>query len=247
MCFFGWISKWSKALFLEDALTVCWYKPQWELCLFIFCGKPPSVRSLIVWLCLLPSGGLAALLFVAWWSWSWPSTTWACCAARWAMTNMPHLQHGAASPIQEERCLWRKSSMQSVKSCHNSGLCCYFNAYKYDCSIIVHVLVVYTVIKTVLTTACFTIKLQFTVLELCTSAVPQGLFVHLHSGVGFSFLFSWVLMGVVTIIFLAGGNMEKLVCEPFHTKELFKASHAMIREIKCKQSVFWLCKSGSHT
>uniref|UniRef100_A0A3Q3C9V0 Prominin 1a n=1 Tax=Haplochromis burtoni TaxID=8153 RepID=A0A3Q3C9V0_HAPBU len=44
----------------------------------------------------------------------------------------------------------------------------------------------------------------------------------LMAGVGFSFLFSWVLMGVVTIIFLAGGNMEKLVCEPFHTNELFK-------------------------
>ncbi|XP_044219529.1 prominin-1-A isoform X12 [Thunnus albacares] len=44
----------------------------------------------------------------------------------------------------------------------------------------------------------------------------------LMAGVGFSFIFSWVLMGVVTIIFLAGGNIEKLVCEPFHTKELFK-------------------------
>nr|XP_020448891.1 prominin-1-A-like isoform X3 [Monopterus albus] len=44
----------------------------------------------------------------------------------------------------------------------------------------------------------------------------------LMAGVGFSFIFSWVLMGVVTIIFLAGGNMEKLVCEPFYTKELFK-------------------------
>lgn len=49
-----------------------------------------------------------------------------------------------------------------------------------------------------------------------------------HSGVGFSFIFSWVLMGVVTSIFLAGGNMEKLVCEPFHTKEVFKASHMEI-------------------
>ncbi|KAF7663140.1 hypothetical protein LDENG_00217530 [Lucifuga dentata] len=44
----------------------------------------------------------------------------------------------------------------------------------------------------------------------------------LMAGVGFSFIFSWVLMGVVTVIFLAGGNMEKLICEPFHTKELFK-------------------------
>uniref|UniRef100_A0A674AE12 Prominin 1a n=1 Tax=Salmo trutta TaxID=8032 RepID=A0A674AE12_SALTR len=36
------------------------------------------------------------------------------------------------------------------------------------------------------------------------------------------FLFSWILMGVVTATFLVGGNVEKLVCEPFHTKELFK-------------------------
>ncbi|XP_028444714.1 prominin-1-A isoform X8 [Perca flavescens] len=44
----------------------------------------------------------------------------------------------------------------------------------------------------------------------------------LVAGVGFSIIFSWVLMGVVTTIFLAGGNMEKLVCDPFHTKEVFK-------------------------
>ncbi|CAN9514597.1 unnamed protein product [Ophioblennius macclurei] len=44
----------------------------------------------------------------------------------------------------------------------------------------------------------------------------------LMAGVGFSFLFSWVLMGLVTIIFLTGGNLEKLLCEPFHSKELFK-------------------------
>uniref|UniRef100_A0A8C8K0B8 Prominin-1-A-like n=1 Tax=Oncorhynchus tshawytscha TaxID=74940 RepID=A0A8C8K0B8_ONCTS len=44
----------------------------------------------------------------------------------------------------------------------------------------------------------------------------------LMAGVGFSFLFSWILMGVVTATFLVGGNLEKLVCEPFHTKQLFK-------------------------
>uniref|UniRef100_A0A673X5Z3 Prominin 1a n=1 Tax=Salmo trutta TaxID=8032 RepID=A0A673X5Z3_SALTR len=44
----------------------------------------------------------------------------------------------------------------------------------------------------------------------------------LMAGVGFSFLFSWILMGVVTATFLVGGNVEKLVCEPFHTKQLFK-------------------------
>ncbi|XP_061643825.1 prominin-1-A isoform X3 [Phyllopteryx taeniolatus] len=46
------------------------------------------------------------------------------------------------------------------------------------------------------------------------------------AGVGFSFIFSWVLMGLLTAIFLAGGNTEKLVCEPFHTKELFKVVDA---------------------
>ncbi|XP_061690853.1 prominin-1-A isoform X1 [Syngnathoides biaculeatus] len=48
----------------------------------------------------------------------------------------------------------------------------------------------------------------------------------LMAGVGFSFLFSWVLMGLLTAIFLAGGNAEKLLCEPFHTKELFKVVDA---------------------
>uniref|UniRef100_A0A671RFT5 Prominin-1-A n=1 Tax=Sinocyclocheilus anshuiensis TaxID=1608454 RepID=A0A671RFT5_9TELE len=45
---------------------------------------------------------------------------------------------------------------------------------------------------------------------------------HVAVGVGFSFLFSWVLMGVITALFLAGGNLEKLVCEPFQTRQLFK-------------------------
>ncbi|KAM6266783.1 prominin-1 isoform 5-T5 [Spheniscus humboldti] len=44
----------------------------------------------------------------------------------------------------------------------------------------------------------------------------------LMAGVGFSFLFSWVLMIVVVLAFVAGGNVEKLVCEPFEEKTLFK-------------------------
>lgn len=42
------------------------------------------------------------------------------------------------------------------------------------------------------------------------------------AGVGFSFLFSWVLMIVVVLTFVTGGNIEKLVCEPFEDKTLFK-------------------------
>ncbi|NXL84302.1 PRM1A protein, partial [Alectura lathami] len=44
----------------------------------------------------------------------------------------------------------------------------------------------------------------------------------LMAGVGFSFLFSWVLMIVVVLTFVTGGNIEKLVCEPFEDKSLFK-------------------------
>ncbi|CAN2388546.1 Prominin 1 [Pristimantis euphronides] len=44
----------------------------------------------------------------------------------------------------------------------------------------------------------------------------------LMAGVGFSFIFSWVLMLIVIVTFLAGGNVEKLVCESFQDKSLFK-------------------------
>ncbi|KAE8629218.1 hypothetical protein XENTR_v10000395 [Xenopus tropicalis] len=44
----------------------------------------------------------------------------------------------------------------------------------------------------------------------------------LMAGVGFSFIFSWILMLIVLVTFLAGGNVEKLVCEPFQERALFK-------------------------
>ncbi|XP_018591542.1 prominin-1-A-like isoform X2 [Scleropages formosus] len=44
----------------------------------------------------------------------------------------------------------------------------------------------------------------------------------LMAGAGFSFIFSWVLMAVVTATFVVGGNVEKLVCEPFENRQLFK-------------------------
>ncbi|KAF7248101.1 Prominin-1-A [Varanus komodoensis] len=43
-----------------------------------------------------------------------------------------------------------------------------------------------------------------------------------YSGVGFSFLFSWVLMLTVVVTFITGGNVEKLICEPYEDKNLFK-------------------------
>lgn len=42
------------------------------------------------------------------------------------------------------------------------------------------------------------------------------------SSVGFSFIFSWALMGVVVTTFIVGGNIEKLVCEPLANRQIFK-------------------------
>ncbi|XP_023265279.1 prominin-1 isoform X4 [Seriola lalandi dorsalis] len=44
----------------------------------------------------------------------------------------------------------------------------------------------------------------------------------LMAGVGFSFIFAWVLMGIVTTLFVVGGNVEKLMCEPLANRQLFK-------------------------
>ncbi|XP_041839460.1 prominin 1 b isoform X3 [Melanotaenia boesemani] len=44
----------------------------------------------------------------------------------------------------------------------------------------------------------------------------------LMAGVGFSFIFAWVLMGLVTTMFVVGGNVEKLICEPLANRQLFK-------------------------
>ncbi|KAI4572189.1 hypothetical protein MJT46_005257 [Ovis ammon polii x Ovis aries] len=43
-----------------------------------------------------------------------------------------------------------------------------------------------------------------------------------YSGAGFSFFFSWMVMTIVVLTFVAGGNMEKLVCEPYRNKKLFQ-------------------------
>uniref|UniRef100_A0A671YWV4 Prominin 1 b n=1 Tax=Sparus aurata TaxID=8175 RepID=A0A671YWV4_SPAAU len=44
----------------------------------------------------------------------------------------------------------------------------------------------------------------------------------LMAGVGFSFIFVWILMGIVTTLFVVGGNVEKLVCEPLANRQLYK-------------------------
>ncbi|KAM8800654.1 prominin-1 [Rhynchonycteris naso] len=46
--------------------------------------------------------------------------------------------------------------------------------------------------------------------------------VFLMAGVGVSFLFCWILMMIVVLTFVIGGNMESLVCEPYQNRKLFQ-------------------------
>ncbi|XP_067441118.1 prominin 1 b isoform X2 [Thunnus thynnus] len=44
----------------------------------------------------------------------------------------------------------------------------------------------------------------------------------LMAGVGFTFIFVWLLMAIVTALFVVGGNVEKMMCEPLANRQLFK-------------------------
>ncbi|KAL0596557.1 Prominin-1 [Plecturocebus cupreus] len=46
--------------------------------------------------------------------------------------------------------------------------------------------------------------------------------VFLMVGVGLSFLFCWILMIIVVLTFVVGANVEKLICEPYVSKEFFR-------------------------
>ncbi|XP_042638143.1 prominin-1 [Orycteropus afer afer] len=46
--------------------------------------------------------------------------------------------------------------------------------------------------------------------------------IFLMAGVGISFLFCWILMTIVVLTFVIGGNVEKLVCEPYENRKLFQ-------------------------
>uniref|UniRef100_S4RCJ9 Prominin 1 b n=1 Tax=Petromyzon marinus TaxID=7757 RepID=S4RCJ9_PETMA len=52
--------------------------------------------------------------------------------------------------------------------------------------------------------------------------VQYGKMNAVSSGVAFSFIFSWLLMLVVTFTFVLGGNVEKLFCQALADKNLFK-------------------------
>lgn len=43
-----------------------------------------------------------------------------------------------------------------------------------------------------------------------------------YCGIGFSFLFCWILMILVVLTFVVGANVEKLICEPYANKQLLQ-------------------------
>lgn len=46
--------------------------------------------------------------------------------------------------------------------------------------------------------------------------------IFLMAGVGFSFLFCWILMILVVVTFFVGAHVEKLICEPYANKQLLQ-------------------------
>ena len=44
-------------------------------------------------------------------------------------------------------------------------------------------------------------------------------------GAGLSFLFSWLFMLLVLVLFLLGGNVYTLVCQPWHNGKLLQVTH----------------------
>ncbi|KAM9132772.1 prominin-1-A-like isoform 3-T3 [Pangshura tecta] len=74
---------------------------------------------------------------------------------------------------------------------------------------------------------CYLLALVLGALGLKPSALPteRGCLSNsggdfFMAGVGFSFLFSWLLMLLVLVTFLLGGNADTLVCQPWHSRQL---------------------------
>ncbi|XP_078421156.1 prominin-2 isoform X1 [Cetorhinus maximus] len=58
-------------------------------------------------------------------------------------------------------------------------------------------------------------------------------------GVGFSFIFSWLLMLLVFIMFFVGGNVYSLACKPWYNDELFQVieTSGLIADLDLSQSL----------
>ncbi|XP_077350817.1 prominin-2-like isoform X2 [Festucalex cinctus] len=54
----------------------------------------------------------------------------------------------------------------------------------------------------------------------------------LMAGASLSFAFSWLLMLIVTVLFLPGGNLHTLVCAPWRSGELLKVAPFELKEFK---------------
>uniref|UniRef100_UPI00398F71AA prominin-1-A-like isoform X2 n=1 Tax=Pristiophorus japonicus TaxID=55135 RepID=UPI00398F71AA len=59
------------------------------------------------------------------------------------------------------------------------------------------------------------------------------------AGIGFSFIFSWLLMLLVFIMFFVGGNLYSLVCKPWYNDEFFKIieTSGLITDFNLAQSL----------
>uniref|UniRef100_A0A8C8R8J7 Prominin-1-A-like n=1 Tax=Pelusios castaneus TaxID=367368 RepID=A0A8C8R8J7_9SAUR len=97
-----------------------------------------------------------------------------------------------------------------------------YDGYRWIVGICLCCLVLLIVLCNVLGLALGAIGLQPTALPIergCLSNSGGNFFM---VGVGFSFLYSWLLMLLVLVTFLLGGNTQTLVCRPWHDRELLQ-------------------------
>lgn len=63
---------------------------------------------------------------------------------------------------------------------------------------------------------------------VCRLRTPRADGALLCRGVGFSFIFSWLLMLLVLLTFFLGGNIYMLVCESWSSQQLFQVGSPLL-------------------
>ncbi|CAM5130369.1 unnamed protein product [Eretmochelys imbricata] len=97
-----------------------------------------------------------------------------------------------------------------------------YDSYRWIVGICLCCLVLLIVLCYLLALALGALGLKPSVLPIERSCLSNSGGEFFMAGVGFSFLFSWLLMLLVLVTFLLGGNVYTLVCQPWHRGQLLQ-------------------------
>ncbi|XP_075790611.1 prominin-1-A-like isoform X2 [Pelodiscus sinensis] len=98
-----------------------------------------------------------------------------------------------------------------------------YDHYRWIVGVCLCCLVLCVVLCNLLGLALGAVGLQPAVLPIERSCLSNSGGQAFLAGVGFSFLFSWLLMLLVLVSFLLGGNAYTLVCQPWHSRQLLQS------------------------